>query len=261
MSAAPPSSGKPVSAFFDDWCETTESKSGKHHIRLLSEKKAGRLSALKTLKEIIPNHYFNPELVEARLQRLGWEKSARAIRKAYPKTKRARSGDLGEILATEYVDRKMIFRVPIYRLRWKDGRELALRGDDIIAVRIDEKNTIHFLKGEAKSRKAMSKVVIEEALDALANNYGRPSPHSLNFVVAQLFDLKDPLWEKLDEYVTSSEIPVKRVTHFLFTLSGNDPETMLTKVLGTRTLDLTCAFVSVIVDDHATLVASVFEDA
>ncbi len=50
-----------------------------------------------------------------------------------PVSKRQRSGDLGEILATEYVNLKeWDYQVPVLRLRWKDSRELPMRGEDVI---------------------------------------------------------------------------------------------------------------------------------
>jgi hypothetical protein len=47
-------------------------------------------------------------------------------------------GHLGEILATESVPALLRpFKVPIKRLRWVDGRESALRGEDLIGLAIE----------------------------------------------------------------------------------------------------------------------------
>ena len=46
-----------------------------------------------------------------------------------------RSGDLGEIYATEWIDSsERRLRAPIKRLRWKDHRNMAMRGDDVIGI-------------------------------------------------------------------------------------------------------------------------------
>ena len=45
---------------------------------------------------------------------------------------------LGEILATEAVPAIVpTFQVPIKRLRWLDGRESALRGEDVIGISVE----------------------------------------------------------------------------------------------------------------------------
>ncbi len=45
---------------------------------------------------------------------------------------------MGEILATEFIEFQTEFRIPVRRLRYKDGREMALRGDDFLGVNEDE---------------------------------------------------------------------------------------------------------------------------
>ena len=103
-----------------------------------------------------------------------------------------------------------------------------MRGDDVFAVRIDPQGRLHFLKGEAKSRQVLVPDVIKAANAALSTYDGRPSPHTINFVVNQLSDMnEDALYEALEDYLTPKRIPQKRVTHLLFTLCGNDPQAQL----------------------------------
>lgn len=49
-------------------------------------------------------------------------------------TPRARSGDLGKILASELVKDETNFRLPVRRMRFKDRREVVMRGDDFTGV-------------------------------------------------------------------------------------------------------------------------------
>jgi hypothetical protein len=60
-------------------------------------------------------------------------------------------GDLGEILASELVEEETGFRVPVRRMRYKDGREVAMRGDDFIGVGFDLEDKLWQLKDESKS--------------------------------------------------------------------------------------------------------------
>ena len=75
-------------------------------------------------------------------------------RASFRQTKQIRSGDLGEIYATEWIDAHSGgYRAPIKRLRWKDHRNMAMRGDDVIGILQDaQTQRLHFLKTEAKSR-------------------------------------------------------------------------------------------------------------
>ena len=76
------------------------------------------------------------------MKRLGYEVAGEILSAAMPQTAKGRSGDLGEILASELVEEEIGLRIPVRRLRYKDGRNMAMRGDDFIGAgydRADEK--------------------------------------------------------------------------------------------------------------------------
>jgi hypothetical protein len=54
----------------------------------------------------------------------------------------------------------------VRRLRYKDGREMALRGDDFIGAAYDPNDKLWLLKGEAKSNKTLDKTTITNARTA-----------------------------------------------------------------------------------------------
>jgi hypothetical protein len=114
------------------------------------------------------------------------------LREMLPKTKAARSGDFGEMLATEVAEQTLGFTVPLRRLRWKDGRNMALRGDDIVGIRVDSKGKlIGLLKGESKSYAKLTAAVIEKAGEALDRERGRPSRHGALFSATRLRETGD----------------------------------------------------------------------
>lgn len=245
---------------FDAWCGSDLTENGIGILCLHQEIDGARSQAIENIRRLIPRHYFLPQRLRKRLERLGRPKTAAATLRALPKTKRGRSGDLGEILATEYVNRKLPFCVPILRMRWKDGRELALRGDDVLAVWVDGSKRIHFLKGESKSRNNLSQSTIDEALKALRSNRGRPKADTLNFVVHLYEARQDELADILDAYLTTKTIPVRRLTHLLFTLSGNDSTELLGNYFNSYSGKITQIFVGIIVDDHPALVRAAFSE-
>ena len=74
------------------------------------------------------------------LERLGKPAAAEKLRIKLPQVTKIRSGDIGEILTTDYIDEETVFSVPIKKLRWKDHRNMAMRGDDVIGVLVNQDN-------------------------------------------------------------------------------------------------------------------------
>lgn len=150
--------------FFDRWLSIKMGNVGKHVLLICKENHGSCDDIIEELRDVMRSHYVAPEVTARRLAELGAPKTAELLREHLPTEKRARSGDLGEILATELTECKLGFDVPVRRLRWKDGRNMALRGDDIVAVTRDPKGRLKFLKGESKSRAKLTSRVVRARL-------------------------------------------------------------------------------------------------
>lgn len=160
---AAPAEGHPV-ALFEAWCDCGEEEHARKRYWSFSERKGGRDAIRKSLAETMRSHYDRLERIADDVARLGYEGAATILAVEVPKKPKARSGDLGEILATELVEEKIGLNVPIRRLRYKDGREMAMRGDDFIGAGYgtDDKK-LWLLKGEAKSNKVLGKTTVTNA--------------------------------------------------------------------------------------------------
>jgi hypothetical protein len=212
---------------FEKWLQVSKSSVGRHSLWLLAERYGSRSSILDALRKLVREHYVDPNTTAKRLEALGGPKTAKLLQEHIPTMKKSRSGDLGEILATEVVEQHLKYVIPIRRLRWKDGREMALRGDDLIGIAHDKMNRLLMLKGESKSRANLSSAVLKEAGTALDGDRGRPTRHSVLFVAERLREQgKDALAEELEEAVLRSfrRIPV---AHLLFVLTGSRPKSLL----------------------------------
>jgi hypothetical protein len=119
---------------FQSWCTEEQRSARRKTLRLLQELPGTQQTAIELLRSIVPTHYYDPARIKAWLRKWGKEKCISTLQGNLPASKKGRSGDIGEILATEFVNRELDFKVPIFRLRWRDDRETALRGDDILAV-------------------------------------------------------------------------------------------------------------------------------
>ena len=222
-----PAKPKPVDAHpIAQWLDVASSSVGRHSLWVLVEREDSRSAVLDDLQKLVRAHYVDPKVTAKRLTTLGAPGTAELLRDHIPTKKRARSGDLGEILATEVAEQQLGYTVPIRRLRFKDGREMALRGDDIIGV-ARKKDKLWMLKGESKSRAVLSTAVLDEAGTALDSDRGRPTRHSVLFVAERLRDQgHDDLAEELEQAVLDS-FRGAPVEHMLFVLTGGPPKNLL----------------------------------
>ncbi len=247
---------------FNEWCITANAVVGDHNLSLLN----GEIDKLETgiveTAAVVPGHYAAEEQVSRALARLGKTAAAALIQGKLPTTKGMRSGDLGEIYATEWIDDHCDgYSAPIKRLRWKDHRNMAMRGDDVIAINMDpESQRLRFLKTEAKSRVRLTGQVLADARTGLDKDGGRPSAHALAFISARLVELDDlPLADAIDDALLKHGIPIQNIRHLLFTFSDNDPSTLLTASLEAYQGTIPQLGVGFRVDGHATFVGAVYE--
>jgi hypothetical protein len=246
---------------FDDWCSVDRAAVGRHSKHILKERSGERTPTLALLVPVVLCHYDDPQRISARIARLGYPKAARIIREQMPLGKRTRSGELGEILATEYVNRKLQYRIPIFRLRWKDGREMALRGDDLIGLRI-EKGGLNLLKGEVKSRARLTSGVIDKASELLRRNSGRPNAHTMVFVMNRLEEQGNTkIARRLEESLAGSGIKPDQLCHYIFVFTGNDPGRHLDQYLRSYQGRIQQIVAGLVVEDHPDFIAEVYKRA
>jgi hypothetical protein len=254
-----------IVGLFDDWCAKKESEDQRKHLWTLVEKGGGRDAIRDRLAETMRSHYERLDRIADDIARLGYEGAAELLRTVMPRNAKARSGELGEILATELVEEETGFRVPVRRLRYKDGREMALRGDDFIGAAYDPDDKLWLLKGEAKSNKTLGKTTITNARKALCRHDGRCTPESLLFVANRLLESDDEddiaLGRTIRDGIGDKTIRASRVDHMLFTMSGNAPPAALKADLDEASADRTHYVVNLQVEDHQEFIAEMFEKA
>jgi hypothetical protein len=207
----------------------------------------------------VPRHYMAADEIAAVLRELGKPEAAKVLSGKLPVSKRTRSGELGEILGTQYVARELGYRM-IARLRWKDSRDMPMRGDDLLGVRMVDENKLEFLKGEAKSRARLSTSTLDEAEKALLREHGLPTPHALMFVAARLRELGETeLHMKLLAAQLRGRIRPGDVLHLLFTFSGNNPHKLLRNHTKAYKGDIRRLGVGLQVQEHQAFIRRVFE--
>lgn len=249
-------------AQFDDWCISVDAPVGNHHRRVMTGQAAHLAVGIQATAAIVPSHYASEEQVARALARLGKPAAAALIESKLPTTKNIRSGDLGEIYATEWIDAHSGgYRTPIKRLRWKDHRNMAMRGDDVVGIRQDpQSQRLQFLKTEAKSRAALTAQVLTEARAGLDKDGGLPSAHALHFISARLLELDNlPLADAIDDALLKHGIQPLSVRHLLFTFSGNDPDALLTAALQAYPGPINQWGIGIRVEGHGAFIGAVYD--
>jgi hypothetical protein len=210
---------------FSDWCDLEEAEVAGHIVVAIASRPADLAGGSEAVADLVPGHYSSVEHIARVLSNLGKPAAAQFIRNKLPTSKRIRSGDLGEILATEYIDGHTQYSAVVKRQRWKDHRNMAMRGDDVIGVAIAAQpaERLLFLKAEAKSRAHMTAAVIQEARAALDRDQGLPSPHALGFLSARLLETGNAnMADRIDRAQLQRGVAPVDVEHLLFVFSGND---------------------------------------
>jgi hypothetical protein len=250
---------------FEDWCNLARQTNALKELWSLTEKPGARSAIKERLVRTVRSHYDDLARIADDVQALGYPGAANILRERLPRTKRARSGELGEILATEVVEEHVGFAVPVRRLRYKDGREMALRGDDFIGVRDGDQRSLYLVKGESKSRKTLGAATIAQARETLSRDSGRPTATSLLFTADRLLEqpdaAKQALGRRLRDEVAARALPAERITHVLFTLCANDPADALTQDLTHADGGRPHISICLRIEDHQAFIAAVYEGA
>lgn len=248
----------PAPDVLDRWLAHARTTVGKHVLLICTEKSGACDDVLEELRDIVRSHYMAPDLMANRLAQLGASATARLLRERLPNKKTSRSGDLGEILATEYAERRLSFRIPVRRLRFKSDPNAALQGDDVIGIAQDAQGRFTILKGEAKSRERMTSDVVAAAAEALDQDDGRPDSISVQFTSDRLWEQGDTALALAFDEAASRSFCGCGVEHLLFTLSGSDPTLGLSEHVCTCSDRYRRHVVGVHIRKHAELIERIY---
>lgn len=225
-------------------------------VSMYTERPGSRSLGLSALKTLLADHFVGDAVI---VKAGGYLKAAQIIANSLPSNKRTRSGDLGELLATEYLNSETPFVVPIKKLRWKSDRETAMHGNDVIGVDTKAK-PICVLKGECKSRANFSQSVVDEAAAGLDRHDGRPNPSTLAFITKRLYEEKRDAEAKVfQDLQCGGSISAKSMRHMIFALAGNNPSPLLATGKKSKHAGIKRESTAIVINDHGAFVTAVYE--
>ena len=89
---------------FADWCDCEPAQDGRKRLLKFTERVGGRAAIAGRLPDLLRSHYDEMERIAEDVALLGYASAAALLAERLPRTTRARSGELGEIFATELVE-------------------------------------------------------------------------------------------------------------------------------------------------------------
>lgn len=247
----------------DTWLEATEETDNRKTLWRATEVVGQRSEVLDELTLRTRAHYVSDIEIATFLESLDYHEAAEVVRENYPEGATGRSGDLGEILCTEVIEEWCGFNVPIRKLRYKDHREQAMRGEDVIGVRQEDTGDLSLLKAEAKSAQALATQTVLEARQGLDANSGRPSGHAMMYVARRLLEqggAPAELGKKIMRESVRKAVPKTRISHLFFAMTGSAAGDMIDNDFEQAETDRDQILVHLRIPKHADFVEEVYNE-
>lgn len=247
-------------ADFSSWCTIGPLRPvGNHHAGVLES--FDDTTGIAALAARLPSAYAESESLAKVAERFGKEGVAKFLRNKLPTTTSARSGDMGEILATSYLHEECGHVVGPSRLIQRDHQEWAMRGDDVLGAKVETDGKLRIAKVEAKSRKTLGERTVKAAREGLARSDELPSPHSLTQFAERLLSTSDSdIGEAVLAMQLSDGVRPDRVSHLMFLFTRSDPSAHVIADLETYEGSVPQRTVVLRVKDHQTFIKDAYEE-
>lgn len=244
---------------FKNWCTVGAlAPIGGHHAGVIESNDDA--TGVAKLSASLPTAYAESESLALVAERFGKAGMARFLRNKLPTKASARSGDMGEILATAYLREERGYVVGPSRLIERDHQEWAMRGDDVLGAKFDSDAKVHIAKAEAKSRVVLSESTVRAAREGLARNDEMPSPHSLTQFAERLMLTADSrIGEAVLDMQLADGVRPGRVGHLMFLFTGSDPAVHVTSDLTAYSGSVPQLTITLRVNSHPKFIKDAYE--
>lgn len=172
-------------------------------VRILSEKSTFDEAVIEPFAKCLIDYHYTPETInflKKKFEKLGLKEFGTyyAQSRNLPQNVNTRKGNAVEVLMTEYslaaIDKPDLTYA--HRFRYNPNVDQSMKGDDMLIVDFsDEANPTIYI-GEAKFRKTVDKVVLEDVKKSLAKD---KMPLSLTFLRSRFEGVDNDKYEKLDD--------------------------------------------------------------
>jgi hypothetical protein len=158
-------------------------------LKPLVERDGIRDQIRQPLADAVLEHHIHRARVADRLTRLGYARTADWIRQQLPTDDRTRKGNFGEVVWSEHLCQRYGYRMPVFKLRYRDNPELPMRGEDIVAFKMTSSQIDAVVIGEAKTVHKFAAQTVLTAHERLMTAYN-PSPMTLSMLAEILYGME-----------------------------------------------------------------------
>jgi hypothetical protein len=244
---------------FRRWCTvSTPVPIGGHFAGLIESHDT--TMGVATVAASLPNTYAKSGSLARIAERLGKDAVAEFLRNKLPTTANARSGDMGEILATAYLHEEHGCVVGPSRLINRDHQEWAMRGDDALGAKFGSDGKLRIIKAEAKSRVRLYRGTVAEAREGLSRSGELPAPQSLSQFAERLLSTAD---SEVGDAVLALQLGVgvrpDDVDHLMFLFTSNNTSTYVTADLESYSGSVSQLTITLRVQGHQQFIQDAYE--
>lgn len=213
-------------SFLIEWLEDGTPKAGytKFKHKPLREVIPLRPEAIVPLSQAIVDHHFHLSRVNDWLEDLGFQETRAELDKELKFDHNTKLGNFGEVIASEALVQREGYKIPVFKLRFRDGK-LPMRGEDIIAFRINENESVDLvIVGEAKVRATFDYQAVASAFERLESSY-KPHPQTLSLISEVLYNAnRNDEGRAIDALKRQLATGAVQQEHWIVILSGNAPD-------------------------------------
>ncbi|WP_196249565.1 Hachiman antiphage defense system protein HamA [Rhodococcoides fascians] len=246
---------------FEKWCkpEVVTLVNGHRAAVLVS---TDDVAGIETVASTLAEKYAKTDTLALIAREFGKPKVAEYLLNKFPQKPGFRSGDMGEILATSYLEEESGYTVGPCRLAHRDHQEWSMRGDDVLGAKVDEASKVYLAKGEAKSRAKTYERTVTEARAGLERDDGLPSSHSLVQFAERLTGTADEaVGTAVLKLQLSGGVRPEVVLNVMFLFTGNDPSAHVFKDLTAYRGNIDQFTMTLRVRAHQKFIKSAYEKA
>lgn len=209
------------------------------------------------LSDVIIDHHMHPDDLEC-LFELGYEDLAEGIDASLPKPDKVKTGNFGEVISSEHLCQRYGYEMPVFKLRYMDTPYMPMRGEDIIAFKIQNDDIKAICVGEAKTSANYNGSKVKEAHQKLLD-IQNVRPISLTLIINILWDKNPDLARNIRKLLANLGFKDIPKHNWIFIITGNKPRDPF-KPIGDMTLVASnLNMVSIFVRDIKNFIEEIYE--
>jgi hypothetical protein len=211
----------------------------------------------KPLSEVIIDHHVHEDELEY-LKTLGYGELAQGILDNLPIKDVVKTGNFGEVISSEHLRQRYGYEMPILKLRYMDIPDMPMRGEDIIAFKMDDNSIKTICVGEAKTLANYHSSKVKEAHKKLLDEYYL-TPSSLSLITTILWSENPELAKKIKNLMANLGFKDFPRHNWIFIITGDKPKDPFKPINDLEDIVNNLYTVSIFVNDLSALIEEVYE--